>query len=67
MPTFAAATGAQERDAARRSYVQSVASSDRQGTADDISRLADLQDKGVINEAEFQQAKARVLSLLCPL
>jgi len=34
--------------------------------ADEISRLADLRDKGAINAAEFQQAKAKVLSLLCP-
>lgn len=53
---------AQERDAAMRSYVQSVASSDGRGTADEIARLADLRDKGVISEAEFQQAKAKALS-----
>jgi hypothetical protein len=53
---------AQERDAALRTYVQSVASSTGQGTADEISRLAELRDNGVINEAEFQQAKAKALS-----
>ncbi|HEX8972856.1 SHOCT domain-containing protein [Oryzihumus sp.] len=31
-------------------------------TADEISRLADLRDRGVISEAEFQQAKTRALS-----
>jgi hypothetical protein len=42
-----------------------VASSDRQSTADEISRLADLQDKCVIDGAEFWQAKAKALSCRC--
>lgn len=53
---------AQQRDAALRSYVQSATSSNGRGTADEISKLADLRDKGVINEAEFQQAKTKALS-----
>jgi Short C-terminal domain/Phospholipase_D-nuclease N-terminal len=52
---------AQEQDAALRGYVQSVASSGGGGTADEIARLADLRDRGVISEAEFQQAKAKAL------
>ena len=31
-------------------------------TAQEISRLADLRDRGVISEAEFQQAKTRALT-----
>lgn len=31
-------------------------------TAEEISRLADLRDRGVISEAEFQQAKTRALT-----
>jgi hypothetical protein len=50
-----------ERDESMRKYVQSVASSDRGSTADEIARLADLRDKGVISDAEFQQGKAKVL------
>jgi hypothetical protein len=53
---------AQERDAAFRGYVQTVASGGGGGTADEISRLADLRDRGVISEAEFQQAKTKALS-----
>ena len=30
--------------------------------ADEIARLADLRDKGVISDAEFQQAKAKALA-----
>jgi hypothetical protein len=50
---------AQAQDAAFRDYVQNVTAGG--GTADEIARLADLRDKGVINEAEFQQAKAKAL------
>jgi len=52
---------AEEQDAAMRKYVQSVASSDSKGAADEIARLADLRDRGVINEEEFQQGKAKAL------
>jgi hypothetical protein len=45
-----------------RSYVQDVAGSGGGGAADEIARLADLRDKGVLSEAEFQQAKAKALS-----
>jgi hypothetical protein len=44
-----------------RQYVQNVAGSEGGGTADEISRLADLRDRGVISEAEFQQAKAKTI------
>jgi hypothetical protein len=55
------------RDAANaeaqfRGYVQEVAAgSSGAGAADEIARLADLRDRGVIDEAEFQQAKAKAL------
>jgi len=32
------------------------------GTADDISKLADLRDRGVLTDDEFQRAKAKVLA-----
>ncbi len=53
---------AQEQDAAMRRYVQDAAGSTGRSTADEIARLADLRDKGVISEAEFQQAKAKALT-----
>jgi Short C-terminal domain/Phospholipase_D-nuclease N-terminal len=31
------------------------------GTADDLHRLADLKDRGVLTEEEFERAKAKVL------
>jgi hypothetical protein len=56
-----AVQAAQAQDAAMRQYVQSVAGSSGGGSADEIARLADLRDKGVITDAEFQQAKAKAL------
>ena len=52
---------AQAQDTAMRRYVQSVSSSDGGGAASEIGRLADLRDKGVISEEEFQQGKAKAL------
>ena len=57
-----ATQAAQAQDAAAREYIRSVAVSDGHGTADDIARLADLRDRGVISDTEFQQAKAKALS-----
>ncbi len=52
---------AQAQDQAFRQYVQEVSSSSGDGTADQVAKLADLRDKGVISEPEFQQEKAKVL------
>ena len=51
-----AVQAAQAQDQANRSYIQSVAGSGT-STADEIARLADLRDKGVISEDEFTQAR----------
>jgi hypothetical protein len=51
---------AAKQEAAMRQYVQNVASSSGSG-ADEIARLADLRDRGVLSEEEFQQAKAKAL------
>jgi hypothetical protein len=52
---------AQAQDAALRQYVQNVAGSGGGGTVDEIARLADLRDRGVLSEEEFQRAKAKAL------
>jgi Short C-terminal domain/Phospholipase_D-nuclease N-terminal len=57
-----AAAASQAQDAAMKDYVRSVAAPNGKGTADDITRLADLRDQGVITEAEFQQGKAKALA-----
>ena len=50
------------QEAQLRTYVQNVASSGGGGSADEITKLADLRDKGVISEEEFQAAKAKALA-----
>jgi Short C-terminal domain/Phospholipase_D-nuclease N-terminal len=52
---------AADQEAQLRNYVQTVASTSG-GAADEIARLAELRDKGVLSEAEFQQAKAKALA-----
>ena len=52
---------AQAQDQAFRSYVQDAAGSGG-GTADELAKLADLKDKGVLSDAEYQQQKAKLLS-----
>ena len=43
-----------------RGYVQDVAGSS--GSADQLARLADLKERGVPTDAEFEAEKAKVLS-----
>jgi len=50
----------QQRDQEFRSYVQDAAGS--QTTADQLTKLADLRDRGVITAAEFEREKAKVLA-----
>jgi uncharacterized membrane protein YcjF (UPF0283 family) len=49
---------AQAQDEAFRAYVKDAAGS---GSADELAKLAELRDRGVITEQEFQQGKAKVL------
>jgi hypothetical protein len=51
---------AQAAEAEFQSYVRNAAGAG--GTADELAKLADLQAKGVITEAEFAQQKAKLLS-----
>jgi hypothetical protein len=50
---------AQQQQQAFRSYVQDAAHSG--SSADEIAKLADLRDRGVLTEEEFQRQKAAVL------
>jgi Short C-terminal domain len=56
---------AQAQDKAFRAYVQEAAHGNSNGngtgTADELAKLADLRDHGVISEAEFQQGKQKIL------
>lgn len=51
---------AQAQDEAFRSYVRQAAREDT-SSADDLTKLADLRDRGVISEAEFQRGKEKLL------
>jgi hypothetical protein len=51
---------AQAQDAAFKQYVQSAAAAP--STAEELARLADLKAKGVIDDAEFAQLKAKALA-----
>jgi hypothetical protein len=54
---------AADQEAQFRGYVQTVAASGGGGgAADELAKLADLRDKGVISDAEFQAAKAKALA-----
>jgi hypothetical protein len=53
---------AQAQEAAFRDYVKETAASSSAGTADQLAKLADLRDRGVLTEEEFQQEKAKALS-----
>ena len=50
---------AQAQDAATREYIRNVTAADGHGTADDIARLADLRDQGVITEADFGRRRPK--------
>jgi hypothetical protein len=52
---------AQAQDAAARQYIQQAAGT-AGSPADELHRLADLKDRGVIDDAEFQKLKAKVVS-----
>ncbi len=51
---------AADQEKAFRGYVQDVASSS--APADQLAKLADLKDRGVITDAEFETQKAKILS-----
>jgi competence protein ComGC len=56
-----AAQQARQQDEAFRSYVQEAASS-TPSSADQLAKLADLRQRGVITSDEFEQQKTKVLS-----
>ncbi|MFJ3925282.1 SHOCT domain-containing protein [Streptomyces sp. NPDC090022] len=54
---------AKESEAAFQDYIRKAAGSSSGGSSvDELARLAELKDKGALSEAEFQQAKAKLLS-----
>ncbi len=56
-----AVASAQAQDQAMRSYIRDAAVSNG-SPAEELARLADLREKGVISDEEFQQLKARTMA-----
>ena len=52
---------AKRADAQMKEYIQNVTTSTA-SPAEELGRLADLRDRGVITEEDFQTAKAKVLA-----
>ena len=57
-----AARQAQQQDAEVRRYVQQAAAESPASTADQLAKLADLRDRGVITAGEFDREKAKILA-----
>jgi hypothetical protein len=57
-----AAQDARQQDQEFRQYVQQAAASSPASTADQLTKLADLRDRGVISAEEFEREKAKVLA-----
>ena len=55
-----AVAAAQAQDAANKAYIQSAVSG--KSPAEELTALADLKAKGVIDDAEFQSMKAKIVS-----
>jgi len=55
-----AAQQAQQQDQEARRYIQEAAGTP--STADQLAKLADLRDRGVITPAEFESQKAKILA-----
>ena len=53
---------AKAQDQAMRAYIQDVRASSGDGPADQIAKLNDLKNQGVITDAEFEAQKAKLLA-----
>jgi len=53
---------AQDQDQAMRAYIQDVNASSGGGTADQLAKLNDLKNQGVLTDAEFEAQKAKLLA-----
>ena len=53
---------AQQQDADARRYIQQAAAEAPASSADQLAKLADLRDRGVITAEEFDREKAKVLA-----
>ena len=56
-----AVEAAQQQDQALRQYVRSAAGDTDRSPADELSHLAELKDRGVISNDEFERLKAKTV------
>jgi hypothetical protein len=52
---------AQATEQAFQAYIRQTAATGGGGTADELVKLADLKERGVITDTEFEQQKAKLL------
>ena len=53
---------AKDQDQAMRAYIQDVNATSGGGTADQLAKLNDLKNQGVLTDAEFEAEKAKLLA-----
>jgi len=53
---------AKDQDQAMRAYIQDVNATSGGGTADQLAKLNDLKNQGVLTDAEFEAQKAKLLT-----
>lgn len=53
---------AQEQQQALNTYIREAAGTSGKSTTDELARLSELKAKGDLSEAEFQQAKSKLLA-----
>jgi type VI protein secretion system component VasK len=56
------ARDARAQDEAMRAYIRDAAGGDGNGHSDEVTTLARLHDRGVLNDEEFDKAKAKILA-----
>lgn len=52
----------QESERQVQEYIRNTAQTPATSHADELAKLAELRDKGTLSDAEFQQAKAKILA-----
>jgi hypothetical protein len=55
-----AVQAAEQQDAAMQQYIRQAAGTSGPSPVDELHRLADLKDRGVIDDAEFERMKAKI-------
>jgi len=53
---------AQRNEERSRQYIQETVASNSASTADELSKLSDLHDRGTISDGDYEKAKTKVLS-----